>query len=562
MPPRLQFYRKNAMQKRVIASAICFVLLTFVLLSHALADKSERKYQAAYKSYRSLEASKVKRRYRVNWISCARKFEEVNKIYPKSFRADDALYMAGKIYLHLYGYSSKKSDLDRTIRFYNRLIKEYPKSKMADDAQFRIAWIYEEYRNDKSRAYIEYSKVISNFPKGNVARKAKLRLNKLKKYKPAVTSEKSSRVKRGDPALVTRIRHWSNPDYTRIVVYVEKNVSYYKRLLKSDPSIKKPQRLYVDLSDTRIRPGLDQPIPIHDGLLKMVRAGQHTKNSVRVVLDIESIKSYKVIPLEDPFRIVIDIIGKKSLSRKKGLKHDGTQLPSLSQQLGLSVGKIVIDPGHGGRDPGAIGPSGVKEKDVVLKVSKKLKEIIKKRLDCKVVLTRTDDRFIPLEERTAIANTQKADLFISIHANASPKRNVHGIETFFLNLSSDEEAIRVAARENATSTKKISDLQPILREIMMSSKIDESTRLAGHVQDSLIKKLSAGYSKVNNLGVKQAPFYVLIGAEMPSILVEISFLTNRMEEKRLKSDKYLDSLASSIFTGVKVYIDGMKAAAY
>lgn len=550
------------MKKKVIILATGVVLLVFFLASDLLGDSSERKYREAYKSFRSLEVSKTKRKYRSNWIRSARKFEEICRRYPNGSRADDAMYMVGRIYLYLYGYSERESDLDEAIRFYRRLIKRHPKSKLADDAQFMIARIYEKYKNDKSKAYLEYSRVISDFPKGNVTRKAKLRLNKLKRFKPTVVSKRPPRRKGGGLGLVTRIRHWSNPDYTRVVIHVEEKVSYASRLLRKDPSIKKPPRLYIDLHNTKIGPGLHQPISIHDGLLKRVRAGQHTNDSVRVVLDIEEINNYKLFPLQDPFRIVVDVIGKKSLSRKGGLKSKGAERLSLSQQLGLHVGKIVIDPGHGGHDPGAVGPSGLKEKDVVLKISKKLEKIIKKRLKCEVALTRRDDRFIPLEERTAIANTKKADLFISIHANASPDRGVRGIETYFLNFSSDESAIRVAARENATSTKKISDLQPILRELMMNSKINESSRLAGYIQGSLSRKLSAKYSGIEDLGVKQAPFYVLIGAEMPSVLVEVSFISNKREEKRLKSDRYLDDLAFSMFTGVREYVDGMKVAAY
>jgi len=548
--------------KKVISLTIGFLLLLILGTPDLLADSSEKEYKEAYKSFKSLEVSKVKRKYRSNWTRCAKKFKDVYKRYPKGSKADDAMYMVGKIYLYLYGYSNKGSDLDEAIRSYRMLIKRYPKSKLTYDAQFRVAVIYDKYKNDKSKAYVEYSKVISNFSKGKLTRKAKLRLNKLNRYKPTVQPKRPSAVKHGAPGLVTEIRHWSNPNYTRVVIHVKEKISYAMRLLRKDPSIKKPPRLYVDLKNTTISPALHQTIPIHDGLLKRVRAGQHTKDSVRIVLDIEDIKSYKVFPLADPYRIVVDVIGESTLSKKAPSKSEDVDPLSLTQQLGLRVGKIVIDPGHGGHDPGAIGPSGLKEKDVVLKISKGLEKILKERLDCEVVLTRRDDRFIPLEERTAIANTQKADLFISIHANASPNRNTHGIQTYFLNLSSDEEAIRVAARENATSTKKISDLQPILRELMMNSKINESSRLARFIQEALLKELRSNYSEIRDLGVKQAPFYVLIGAEMPSVLVEVSFVSNKMEEKRLRNNKYLNNLASSIMTGIGKYINGMRVAAY
>ncbi|MFH1624229.1 MAG: N-acetylmuramoyl-L-alanine amidase [Pseudomonadota bacterium] len=550
------------MKKKIIAHTISILLLVFVLESHVLADSSERKYQEARTAFKTLEVSKAERKYRYNWISCARKFEEVYKRYPKGKRADNAMYMVGKIYQQLYGYSNKESDLDKAMQFYGRVVKRYPESNVADDAQFRIAEIYEKYKGDKSKAYTEYSKVVANFPKGSVARRAKLRLDNLERFKPTVVSARSSKPRRSDLGVVKGIRHWSNPDYTRVVIEVGETISYRHRLLRRDPSIKKPPRLYIDLFNARISPDVDQPIPIDDGLLKMARAGQHTKDCVRVVLDIQSIKDYKVFPLEDPFRIVIDVTGEGTLSTGTPPKQEGTKPPSLSAQLGLGVGKIVIDPGHGGHDPGAIGPSGLKEKDVVLEIAKNLETIIKKEIGCEVVLTRRDDRFIPLEERTAIANTQKADLFVSIHANASPNRDAQGIETYFLNFSADEEAMRVAARENATSTKKMSDLRAILRDLMLNSKINESSRLARYIQESLVAKLNTEYSDVRDLGVKQAPFYVLIGAEMPSILVEVSFISSRTEEKRLRNKKYLGGVATSIFDGVKGYIDGMKVAAH
>jgi N-acetylmuramoyl-L-alanine amidase len=221
---------------------------------------------------------------------------------------------------------------------------------------------------------------------------------------------------------------------------------------------------------------------------------------------------------------------------------------------------VVIDAGHGGKDPGAIGPTGLKEKDVVLTIAKKVALRLKKDLGYQVILTRKEDRFLPLMQRTAIANAEKADLFLSIHANAAPSRGVSGVETYFLNFALDKEAMNVAARENATSTKRIGDLKHILNDIMKNTKVDESSRLAGCVQRELVKKLRKQYDKVKSKGVKQAPFFVLIGARMPSVLVEVSFISNRQEEKRLKSDRYLSSVADGIVNGIKSYASDTKFA--
>jgi N-acetylmuramoyl-L-alanine amidase len=227
----------------------------------------------------------------------------------------------------------------------------------------------------------------------------------------------------------------------------------------------------------------------------------------------------------------------------------------LAKQLALGVKRIVIDAGHGGKDVGAVGYYGsVYEKNVTLDIAKKLAQKIRQKLGCEVFLTRNTDRALSLEERTAIANTKNADLFISIHTNASTNRDAHGIETYFLNLATDDNAILVAARENATSRKNISDLQTILHDLMKNSKINESGKLASYVQNALYRNLRTRYSAIKSKGVKQAPFYVLMGAQMPSILVETSFISNKRECERLNNPVYQDALCESVVNGISKYI--------
>ena len=233
---------------------------------------------------------------------------------------------------------------------------------------------------------------------------------------------------------------------------------------------------------------------------------------------------------------------------------------SLAQQLGLGVRRIVIDPGHGGKDPGAVG-FGLKEKNIVLNVAKKIKKILEAKKSYEVFLTRDNDVSISLEERTAIANTKEADLFLSIHVNAHSEKNIRGVETFFLNLATHTEAMRVAALENATSTHNMSEMQNILAELMQNEKINESSQLAQFVQRNMVKGLKKEKFYVKDLGVKQAPFYVLIGAEMPAILAEISFITNPKEAKLMKSEKYLQAIAKQIVAGVLSYVEHQRTAA-
>lgn len=230
---------------------------------------------------------------------------------------------------------------------------------------------------------------------------------------------------------------------------------------------------------------------------------------------------------------------------------------SLIRALGLKIGKIVIDPGHGGHDTGTIGPDGLQEKDLVLEVGRRLGKLLETRLGAEVVYTRKDDTFIPLETRTAIANQQRADLFISIHANSSQDPDARGVETYYLNFTSSPDALEVAARENAVSEKSIYELGDLVKKIALKEKIEESREFAGDVQESLHSGLAAKSPAIRDRGVKKAPFIVLIGANMPSILAEISFVSNPTDERRLQTSEYRQRIAESLYRGIAKYVDGL-----
>ena len=233
---------------------------------------------------------------------------------------------------------------------------------------------------------------------------------------------------------------------------------------------------------------------------------------------------------------------------------------TLTRALGLKIGRIVIDPGHGGHDTGTIGATGLMEKDLCLDVALRLGKIIQQRLPgAEVIYTRSDDSFIPLEERTNIANEAKADLFISIHANSSQDRAARGIETYYLNLKGSPEAMEVAARENATAQENVHDLQNLVKRIAQTEKIEESRELAEDIQDSLSKRIQKSAKTVRNRGVRKAPFVVLIGADMPSILTEISFLSNPADEKLLKQPEQRQKVAEGLYQGVVSYLESMNS---
>jgi N-acetylmuramoyl-L-alanine amidase len=230
---------------------------------------------------------------------------------------------------------------------------------------------------------------------------------------------------------------------------------------------------------------------------------------------------------------------------------------SLIRALGLKIGKIVIDPGHGGHDTGTIGPNGLLEKDVVLDVAKRLGRLLETRLGAEVIYTRQDDTFIPLETRTAIANRERADLFISIHANSSRDSDARGVETYYLNFTSSPEALEVAARENAVSEKSIHELQDLVKKIALKEKIEESREFAGDVQQSLYGGLALDNAGMRNRGIKKAPFIVLIGANMPSILAEISFVSNPTDERKMETAEHRQRIAESLYRGVSKYASGL-----
>ena len=528
---------------------ICCYALAILWPCESFAITAKDKYFKAEACYKKLRNNSNKQKYRHNWLLCIKKFQAVYKHDPKGPWAAAGLYMSGELYGKLYKFSSRESDRKEAIDIFERIVKQFPKSKYKGKAIKKVR-VFSEKKRKKSAKKIKVS----------IKKKS---LSEKKKLKKDIKPSKTNKI-----ITVTGLRYWSNPSYTRVVVDADRDTTYNHKLLKKDLSIHKPERLCVDLHNSRLGNGLIKKIPINDNLLSNARAGQFKADMVRVVIDIRSFKTYKIFSLKNPFRIVIDVWGtesKKKPSKLKTKKKDEKFTTSaLAKQLALGVNCIVIDPGHGGRDFGASGYlKGVYEKDIVLKIAKKLAKKIRNELQCEVLLTRTRDRYLTLEERTAIANTKNADLFISIHTNAARSRKAFGIETYFLNLATDDESILVAARENATSTKNISDLQTILTDLMQNAKINESSRLAGHVQTALCKHLKKNrYGRINNKGVKQAPFYVLLGAQMPAILIETSFISNPKECKRLITPKYQERLCEAIVNGIKKYIKETNPTAF
>ena len=386
--------------------------------------------------------------------------------------------------------------------------------------------------------------------------------------------------------IIREVKRLPLPDGIRISIEMDAEALYYAERLEN------PRRVFFDINGARPSPALNNAaLKFTDDIVREIRIGRHP-NTTRVVIDMQGAESYSVFTLYDPFRLVVDfkrsatappptvaktqvveptiVAEPKPLPIRPPLPPPGPLVPSpatptanrdgsfsLARQLGLTVSRIVIDAGHGGHDPGA-SASGLSEAELTLDVAQRLSKLLEKQPGVEVVMTRNSDVYVPLEERTAIANRESADLFLSIHANASRNTRAHGVETYFLNFATNPDAEAVAARENAGSGQPMHQLPAIVKAIALNNKLDESRDFAETVQRSMVQRLSSRNRQLRNLGVKQAPFVVLIGASMPSVLAEIAFLTNGYERTLLKTGAYRQQVAEALFDAVTKYQRALK----
>jgi N-acetylmuramoyl-L-alanine amidase len=353
-----------------------------------------------------------------------------------------------------------------------------------------------------------------------------------------------------EPARVSDVKAWSNDDYTRIAVYLSRSVGFTREEIPADDG--HPRRLALDLKPALLGRGLAHDVG--DALVQRVRAAQRDPETVRVVLDLAGRDDLAIFALEDPPRLIIDVGVSEALrdSAAQALhpaqRDAGGELASRRP-----IRRVIVDAGHGGHDTGAIGPTRVREKDVTLAIAKRLARRLAAR-GFEVVLTRRDDRFVALEERTAIANARHGDLFVSLHANAYPRRDRRGVETYVLNVADDRYAARLAARENGAlgdGSAEGPQVRRILSDLDAKASVDASHRLATSVQRELCAGIRSRVGDVRDLGVKSALFYVLLGARMPAVLVETSFISNRTEEKRLSSARFQDEVANAVTRAVE-----------
>jgi len=510
----------------------------------------------------------------------ARSYESIVRRYPGSGYCDNALWQAAGLMKLVYSRSGEPADREAAARLLVWLRREYPSSSLASGVDGKLA---------------ELAAVPSVAPKEQAARTSS-------SAAPAAASEPApppNPAPAGASAVIQNIIQSALPRGERLTIELNREVMY------TGERVEGPDRVFVDFTNATAAAALAQRArELNGSLFKTVRVGRHSNTITRVVLELNGSPRYSTFPLYNPFRLVVDLESESYIARPvptpsappapppaeprvetppktdvnppapaRAPEPTVAQLPvspkpappaitsrgeySLARQLGLGVARIVIDAGHGGHDPGAQA-NGINEAELVLDVAQRLEKLLRQHDGVDVVLTRRTDEFIPLEERTAIANRGAADLFLSIHANASHRADARGVETYFLNFATNPEAEKVAARENSTSAQTMGTLPAILRAIALNNKLDESRELATIVQTQLVRKLRTQNKTVRDLGVKQAPFVVLIGAQMPSVLAEISFVTNRPEAVLLKQAAYRQQIAQALYDGILKYQTSLK----
>ena len=534
------------LQFRLIPALVVAMLSTSAALAAqtSLRDQAGDAYHAAQRQEIALKDRSPSDRPRAEYLRVIRLYERVYLITPHTGYADDALINIAA----LYGEIRDPKDAIKTLQF---LIREYPSSRFLDNAREEIARLSGRGEDETAPVSDESGAEIPS---------------------PAILS-------------VDNVRYWESRKSVRVVIDLNGEPNF------TQGDVQNPPRVFVDIRNARVGTSLkERALPVESVMLRNIRVAQHDVETVRVVLDLVGLNDVTTFTLRDPDRLVIDVLGNADVLGSAASTATAAPSPvetepgevvleggpvvgpeldavaiarvtparptengdhSLIRSLGLKVGRVVIDPGHGGRDTGTIGPSGLTEKVLVLDVANRLKERIETELGAEVVLTRHDDSFVPLEPRTAIANQAEADLFISIHANSSKSESIRGFETYFLNFATSNEASEIAARENAASAQSISELQDIVRKIMLRDKVDESREFASHIQKALARSEHLGRDR----GVKQAPFVVLIGANMPSILAEVSFISNPDDERLLKGEERRAQIAEALFEGVRSYSD-------
>ena len=573
----------------VVIGVLCCVVT--VPPAHA-ADSAQDLYREALANEQALRAEPSPPLSK--WLSAIRAYEAVVRRYPTSGYSDNALWQAAGLARDLFAETGDLHEKDRAATLLRSLVSEYPSSKLVPAAVVEIT-----------------SLAGAGLATATIPHKAAATAAPPSPSKPVPTP--STSLTRAAPVVVRAINRVVLPEVVRIIVELDGEVPFHHERIDN------PTRIFLDLQGTQLTPALrDTVLTYDDDIVRHVRTGRHPANTTRVVVDLDNPVTYSLFTLYEPFRLVIDFerapIAAIALSRTPEVKSTIKTLPatphipfistasvpvvssvgipttvaddeppgvvaataipatalpaplppsanarggfSMARQLGLGASRIVIDPGHGGYDPGAL-KAGLSEAELVLDIALRLEQLLLRHPGFEVIITRRTDSYVSLEDRTSIANREGADLFLSIHANAVGSARTRGVETYVLNFAATADAAAVAARENSGSGRTMGSLPDIVKAITLSSKREESRDFAAIVQRALFRQLRA--VGMRDLGVKQAPFMVLIGAEMPSILAEVAFLSNRQDQQLLKRSSYRQRIAEALLDGILRYQQTLRA---
>jgi len=547
-------------------------------------------------------------------------YEGVVRRYPTNGYSDNALWQGAALAEAAYRRFGRADDRGTALRLYRWLINEYPTSPLVRRARTQVTGLQNAQSVEASIPPASSStsapQKTAARPPAPAAPPEAASVSVAVPSIGAVADAADTAIGSTSRATLSDIQRAVLPGTVRVTLELDREVAYHEERITG------PDRVFFDLKAAQLAaPLTDKVLSYSDDIVRQIRTGRHPNDTVRVVLDLNGVSRYSVFTLYNPFRLVIDCERATAIPVRQATvtpparvtveaSSDATPQPtasaaapssalpagvsspptasrpatgpvtlppsavpeppapavplsngaggfSLSRQLGLSVSRIVIDPGHGGRDPGA-GGHGVKEAELTLDIALRLEKLLEKEAGIEVILTRRSDVYVDLEERTAIANRESADLFLSIHANAARNTAAHGVETYYLSFASSPDAEAVAARENSASTRAMHNLPDIIKSIALNNKLDESRDLAAMVQESMVTRMRGSKKDLRNLGVKKAPFVVLIGAGMPSVLAEVSFLTNRSEAQLLKTSNYKQRIAEALHDAVMKYRQALK----
>ncbi|WP_426731349.1 N-acetylmuramoyl-L-alanine amidase [Myxococcus faecalis] len=568
--------------------ALILLLLVPGTVGAAKRNEAEDAYQGARRAYYALKDDAARRKLRHHWLNVVHKFQAVAKAHPKSDRAPDALFTAGELLQELSRISFVEEDLKAAIADYDKLRTDYPRHRLADDAALALARIHVHRTDRPEEARRVLTETLAVNSKGDQTKEMKALLASLPASKVAPPPARKPTptpvpVKEDKGTAVAHVETPAEKPSSALIGAIEKLAREPSPIIpRLDPTTpvggepsgeskggldaavasalasketQKPVETTKAAAVTKPAEPASQSAQVEVASAKSeTPRAQERRPEPEPVKVAEAPKAEQKSPVEPPRPITRPVDDEVAQARLKAVAKQSRRAElTLAEQLGLKVRRVIIDPGHGGHDTGAIGKEGTREKDVALSISLKLADHLREK-GLEVVLTREDDRFIRLEDRAKFANTERGDLFISVHCNAAVSRKLRGIETYTLNTSADRYSIRLAARENASSEKGISDLQFILADLATKANTEESSRLANQVQRSLVTELSGKYSGIKGLGHKEALFYVLLGVKMPAILVETAFLSNPDEEKRLASGAYQTDVAKAIAHGVEEFL--------